>query len=166
VIAREQRFWARVQRGDACWRWTGCIAPTGYGRLGFRGRDTYAHRVAWELTHGPIPDGLYVCHRCDNPACVRPDHLFLGTGAQNMADAVAKGRVARGDRNGTRLHPERVLRGSNQPQAKLDERRAASIRARYARGGISQRALAESFDVAQSIICRIVRRKGWRHVGA
>jgi hypothetical protein len=87
------RFWAFVAQGDGCWEWTGYIRPDGYGQFGVdRSIHERAHRMAYQLTAGPIPKGIDVCHRCDNPACVRPDHLFLGTRSDNMRDMVAKGR--------------------------------------------------------------------------
>ncbi len=91
-----ERFWPKVRRGEGCWEWTGARSAKGYGRLtaGRRG-DGYlrTHRLSFELAYGPVPDGLFVLHRCDNPPCVRPDHLFLGTKSDNMRDAVSKGRL-------------------------------------------------------------------------
>jgi hypothetical protein len=87
-IRSPERFWARVEQGEACWRWTGYATPSGYGMH----QDLIASRVSYVLAVGPISAGLFVCHRCDNPICVRPDHLFLGTHSDNMRDAMAKGR--------------------------------------------------------------------------
>lgn len=87
------RFWAKVDISGDCWLWSGAIyAESGYGRLSFQRKALGAHRVAWQLVNGPIPDGMLVCHRCDNPPCVRADHLFLGTQSDNIADMWAKGR--------------------------------------------------------------------------
>ncbi len=86
------RFWQKVQKGDGCWEWQGSRNKLGYGITSLRGRAIRAHRVSWEIVNGPIPDGLLVCHRCDNPACVRPDHLFLGTQIDNLRDMRTKGR--------------------------------------------------------------------------
>jgi hypothetical protein len=94
----EVRFWDKVQKTDGCWLWTAAKSPAGYGcftvgsvKDGTR-RLAIAPRVSWELAYGPIPDGMFVCHRCDIPACVRPDHLFLGTPKANIEDCVRKGR--------------------------------------------------------------------------
>lgn len=123
-----------------CWLWTGTWRNKGYGRIKIEGRPVFVHRIAWELAYGPIPFGLsrghhtHVCHHCDNPACVRPEHMFLGSIEVNTADKVAKGRQARGDAitrnrstaNGdqhwTRVRPERVVRGDAHPRRKNPER--------------------------------------------
>jgi len=118
----DERFWSRVDKSGDCWIWTGYRDRKTYGIVERRRdgrRETRAHRWAWILTHGPIPDGLFVLHRCDNPPCVRPDHLWLGTTDDNMADMAAKGRahrvktpehiqaIADAQRRRYREHPER-----------------------------------------------------------
>ena len=90
----QERFWSRVDRSPGgCWEWTGRRARGGYGEIWWHGRDQRSHRVAWELLEGPIPEGLFVCHHCDNPPCVRTSHLFLGTALDNNRDRQAKGRT-------------------------------------------------------------------------
>lgn len=86
------RFWGKVKKGKTCWEWSGAKIPKGYGQLGFLGKHTYAHRVSWELCFGKIPQGLCVLHKCDNPPCVNPKHLFLGTIADNNRDMFRKNR--------------------------------------------------------------------------
>ena|SRR6478609_4188748 len=90
----EERFWAKVEKTDACWLWTASLTKGGYGQFWFTlpRKRIDAHRAAWIITNGPIPDGLYVCHHCDTPRCVRPDHLFLGTPHDNTQDVIRKGR--------------------------------------------------------------------------
>lgn len=88
------RFWPKVRKSDGCWEWTRATTTHGYGKFSVATAVwDRAHRVAWKLTNGPIPDGMFVCHHCDNPLCVRPDHLFLGTHGDNMRDASTKGRM-------------------------------------------------------------------------
>ena len=92
----EQRFWAQVRKGRGCWTWVGNLAAKGYGKIRTAGRGSawlYAHRASWQLHNGPIPNGLCVLHRCDNPPCVNPEHLWLGTWADNNRDMALKGRA-------------------------------------------------------------------------
>ena len=90
-----ERAWAKVVKGDGCWEFGGARDAQGYGHLFSLGRHFQAHRVIWEDANGPIPDGLWVLHHCDNPPCCNPAHLFLGTPADNTADMIAKGRNRR-----------------------------------------------------------------------
>ncbi len=109
------RFWRKVQKEDGCWRWLSSLNPrNGYGQFTIGPRRcrklVTAHRLAWVLSHGSIPDGLCVLHHCDMPACVNPDHLFLGTQDDNMADAAAKGRLRVPRRRNRHVKPELITR--------------------------------------------------------
>jgi hypothetical protein len=114
-----ERFWNKVQKTDDCWLWMGHRLARGYGMIsmgGRKGRPELAHRVAYALTYGPIPEGVDVLHRCDNPPCVRPDHLFLGNQAENMADMRRKGRWRRVS---PRIHRAKGYRLSEQHRAAI-----------------------------------------------
>lgn len=152
-----ERFWKYVTKteGDGCWEWTGHRTRLGYGRLKIghrpKARSAEAYRISWEIHHGPIPEGLCVCHRCDNPPCVRPDHLFLGTHRDNMLDAAAKGFMgrARAERNGN---------------ARLTWEIVRDVRRLYATGLYSQKQLAERFGMCPASAHNVVTGKYWRDV--
>ncbi len=175
--ADEKRFWSKVdQSNQGCWLWQGTLLTQGYGCFKIAGKMYKAHRVAYTLAKGTIPPGMFVCHHCDTPRCVRPDHLFLGTIKDNVHDAIKKGRWATGERSGARQHPERVPRGDTSGphlhperyqgerngRARLTQAQAEEIRARYAAGNISQFVLADDYGVAQTTISAIVRGKNWK----
>lgn len=145
------RFWSRVKIDDAlsCWEWTGAKTTAGYGHIIYRGKSRFAHRASYELHVGPIPDGLLVCHRCDNPSCVNPAHLFLGTNKDNVTDSVTKGRKPQGETH---------------VSAKLTECQVLEIRTRHAAGNITCKALALEFGVKRGTVEDIVHRKNWKHL--
>ena len=174
--ADKTRFWAKVdQPEEGCWLWQSTMFSQGYGCFKAAGKMCKAHRIAYTYAKGPIPDGLVVCHACDNKRCVRPDHLFLGTTRDNVLDAKRKGRLASGDRNGARLHPEKMTRGDKHwshlhpelhqgemnGRARLTREQVETIRTRYAAGGVSQFALADEYHVAQTTISAVLRRETW-----
>lgn len=154
MATREERFWAKVRKTDDCWEWTGTCAPFGYGVLysGPRGQvhSEVAHRVSWELHFGPIPAGLNVCHHCDNPPCVRPDHLFVGTQADNVRDRDAKGR-------------HWTHRGMLVGTAKLTDAQVRDMRVRRSEGALL-REIAVEFGTSVGNVQTIVTRHSWRHV--
>jgi hypothetical protein len=165
-----ERFWEKIDvRGpDDCWLWKGGASSTGYGGFGLGDRRTVgAHRLAYELVKGPIPDGLCVLHSCDNKPCCNPSHLWAGTRLDNMRDASSKGRIAHncGSRNGSHTHPESVRRGERQSSAKLTERQVREARKSCAEGH-SQSEIGRLLGVNASTISLIVLRKTWREVSA
>lgn len=134
----EAKFWARVRRTTGCWFWTGRKHQKGYGVWDLRRYPVRirvpAHRVAFTLLVGPIPDGTCVLHRCDTPPCVRPDHLFLGSRADNNRDRHEKGRDAVGDRSGARRHPEKWKRGDEHWTRRYPERLLGAANPNYRHG--------------------------------
>jgi len=146
-----ERFWSKVHKTETCWLWTGYVTPTGYGMHNVSKTVVYrAHRYAWQVVNGEIPDGLFVCHRCDVRNCVRPDHLFLGTHAENMSDRNRKGRQAKGKQNWNKVPPK----GERNPAAQLTWNQVREIRVRLA-AGESCRSLGRIFGVSKSTISAI-----------
>lgn len=146
------RFWSKVNKTGTCWVWTAGTSGGGYGRFKIEGRYFLSHRLVYRAAKGAIPEGYLICHTCDNPSCVNPDHLFAGTQSDNMKDAYKKGRLS--------LEAAH-LTGESNPNAVLTWEKVDSIRALYADGRISQMKLARMFNCGQSTISDIVTGKNW-----
>lgn len=146
-----KRFWDKVKKGepDECWEWIAGKNPSGYGKIQMKGDAVGAHRVSYELHHGAIPEGLMVLHSCDNPACVNPAHLRVGTPLDNMQDKMMRGR-------------HRTVCGMQQPTSKLTELQVMKIR--MLRGIFTQRRLAEMFGITQENVHCVQVGKSWKHL--
>lgn len=147
-----------------CLIFQGYIDASGYGSDWVNGKSQHAHRAAWIRTNGPIPDGLFVLHRCDVKACTDLGHLFLGTQADNIADKVSKGRQARGASHGSRTKPHRIARGERNGIAKLNDEKARQIKLLVARGELNFTEIGALFDISRYTIALIARGKRWTHV--
>ncbi len=164
-----ERFWLYVNKTEGCWEWQSTIGTGGYGMFWLQGRSRIAHKVSYIIEHSiaydSIPSGIFVCHSCDNRRCVRPDHLWLGTTDDNMADMVAKGRSLKGARNASHIAGGAYQRGELNGRAKLTPEQVIEIRRRsttHYHGLWTQ--LAREYDVTPVAIRNIVKGKLWRHL--
>lgn len=154
----EERFWLYVEKCEGeCWWWRGCLTYSGYGQIKNSGKMVRSHRLSYELHHPltkPIDDiKLCVLHSCDNPKCVNPAHLSLGTHQDNMTDMANKGRATGAS------HP-----GEKNPNSKLNEQQVIEIRNRYANGGITLKQLSNEYGGSITTISSIITRKRWAHL--
>lgn len=146
-LSLKERFYQYVKQGDGCWRWLSYVDPQGYGRLNIDGKPILASRLSYLLHHGDIPNGKVVCHKCDNPTCVNPKHLFIGSQADNMADMIEKGR----DRH-------KCLSGVQHHRAKLDPERASAIRASDEPTAV----LARRYNISRATVHSIKTGRTWK----
>lgn len=152
------RFWNKVETKNGCWEWKGYRTKKGYGTIGSgKGKQLRAHRLSWEIHNGlEAPDNMLVCHTCDNPSCVNPNHLFLGTPQQNVDDMIVKGR----------LNPSKKKRDpKNAPYKKISEEEVRQIRSLYdKKNGVTFVFLAKKYGLKRTQISRIVKREHWKWV--
>ena len=150
--SREELFWSRVdmKEEDKCWEWRGTAGTTEYGQTSWLGKDMATHRIAWMLTFGEIPDGLLVCHHCDNPPCCNPKHLFIGTNQDNIDDRERKNR---------NWMPH--SRGEEHGHHKLTEKDVKEIRDLYSTGKYSYLKLAKLYPVSWGAIRQVIKRQNW-----
>lgn len=155
MIDDQERFWSKVDRGgpDECWEWTAVRHPSGYGKIKVNGKFEYAHRVAWALENNP-PGDDFTLHKCDNPPCVNPAHLYLGDKSDNMRDLWERG-------DPPIPTPPETPSGTDNPAAKLNYNLAEEIRERYESESISQAELGQKYGVCQQTVGRVVRGEEW-----
>lgn len=149
-LSIEDRFWQKVDKKDdnGCWNWVGAINGNGYGCFGINKKLIGSHRFSYQIHFGEIPDGMLICHHCDNPLCINPKHLFLGTSKDNSQDAVMKGRTN---------HSE------NHPKAKLSNNDVILIRKMYTQG-VPRIELSALFGVMRPEIYKLLNGQIWIHV--
>lgn len=145
------RFLSKVRKTNYCWEWIAGKTMDGYGEFWYQNKTCKAPRISYMQFKGDIPDGLWVCHTCDNPGCVNPDHLFLGTHLDNEQDKKRKGRQFRPI-------------GENHHLVKLNETLVREIRYRYSHEQITHQALADEYKVTRECITRLLAKKSWKHV--
>lgn len=150
-------FYSARNVETGCLEWTGSKHNQGYGKIWDGQRVDFAHRLAWALANGPIPEGMCVCHKCDNPACVAVDHLFLGTMADNMADKKAKGRARSGGH--LRKGIPSSIRGEKHPKSKITAAQAQAI----FRDTRATATIARQYGISWSLVRGIKLRRNWRH---
>lgn len=138
------RFWKKVKKSDSCWEWQGCYSDYGHGRFRIhKNAEERAHRFSWQLVNGEIPKDKIICHKCDNPKCVNPDHLFLGTPKDNTQDMLSKRREVRGSQaSWSKLTPQQVI------EILADKR--------------FQREIAKDYGICQQAVSDIKRRINWK----
>lgn len=155
-----KRFFDKIEiiPFHSCWERSAGISKHGYGKFKFNKKTVYAHRFSYEFHFGQIPICLFVCHKCDNPSCVRPEHLFLGSHAENMRDMISKGRKV------TYIGSKAKIYGNTKesnPAAKLNSIKVGEIRQSYKTGNKSQASIGMEYGVSQRTISLIVRNETW-----
>lgn len=158
-----RRFWSYVEKTDGCWWWKNKPSSSGYGTFGVRKRYIMAHRLSYFMAKGAFPDLLCICHTCDNPLCVRPDHLWVGTDAANIADRDQKGRTCKGNIHHWHTNPAQFF-GERNPAAKLTPEQMLQLRHDREILGMSYPKLGAKYGISFAQAYRIVQRTSWKHI--
>lgn len=155
MVSLKERFWSKVDKSGDCWLWIASVNNTGYGEFGIGRKVVKAHRVAYELVVGKIPSKMCVLHRCDNPPCVNPTHLFIGTLKDNAVDMTKKGR---------RYKP--YNKGSKHGNAKLTEESVMEMRKLYPNASTLKEYLVigKKYGVSRRTVARALRSESWNHI--
>lgn len=175
----QSRFWSKVQKksDDECWEWMASKNRKGYGQFWLRRGFFSSHRTAYSIANGTPPEGLQICHTCDNPGCVNARHLFVGTHQDNVDDKVRKNRSPIGDLNGARKHPEKLARGDSHPARTHPEKLARGerqgsakltaadvLKIRGLEGSLTMTAIGKIYGVSRSAVRDILTRSHWKHI--
>lgn len=169
----EQRFWNKVSKSEGCWLWTAGHDQKGYGIFYFGHKNERASHVSLILAGRSVPAGMDVCHTCDNPPCVRPDHLFIGTRSDNMKDCASKGRLnfqtnpeilLRGDAHPARLHPELLARGERNGRASLTVEMVLEIRRLRKESHFTYQKIADTLRISKGAVSCVLNGQTWRHI--
>lgn len=147
-----------------CWEWRGARNKDGYGKVSVGMKDWRTHRLAFILAGNDLAEGELVLHQCDNPPCCNPRHLFKGSQLVNRRDCVAKKRTATGDKNGSRVHPEKVAHGDNHGLAVMTSEKVKALREMYDGGDHTIRKLSVYFRISNATVRQVTTRKTWRHI--
>ena len=153
-----------IDEVTGCWNWNAAFRKTGYGCLRYERKLVDSHRISYALYNGDIPSDICVCHKCDNRKCINPEHLFLGTKADNSKDMADKGRAAKGDRHGTYLHPESIAKGEKHGQSKLSEKDIIQILNGYYFENEKVKDMVKKYPVGRRYIYRIIAGDVWKHI--
>jgi hypothetical protein len=170
-LSLKERLLKKKKIKKSCWEWQGFIMPNGYGRMSFKGKDQYVHRLSFAAFIGEIPKGKIICHSCDNRKCINPKHLWIGTFKENTQDACTKGKMkgfsrkvhSEESKNKMRKPHNINRKGEKHPNAILDENKVKEIRNLFSQG-LTRKEISEIFKITKNCVKDVVLRRSWKHI--